>query len=70
MREPGLQTLVVLLDEAAPGDRAQPRPLELCLQAEQIQPPAAEAQLVVLGYFRRNALIRTSYCCASRAYTP
>jgi hypothetical protein len=22
------------------------------------------------AYFRRNALIRPSYCCASRAYTP
>ena len=61
--------LVVLLDEAPAADLIGAEPLELCLQAKQVQPPAAETELVV-DYFRRNALIRTSYCWASRAYTP
>ena len=68
--ETGVRPLMVLLDEAAPGDLARAGPLELGQQPEEIQPPAAEAEIVVLDYFSRNALIRTSYCWASRAYTP
>jgi hypothetical protein len=66
---PRLRPLVVLLDEAPAADLIGAEPLELGLQAKQVQPPAAETELVV-DYFRRNALIRTSYCWASRAYTP
>ena len=70
--------LMVLLDEAAPGDRAGRRPRSTSSSSpNRFVPPAPEAQLVVderharaPAYFRRNALIRTSYCWASREYTP
>jgi hypothetical protein len=65
--EPGLGALVVLLDEAPAADLIGAGRLELYLQPEQVQPATAETEVVVLGYFRRNALIRTSYCWASRA---
>jgi len=67
------RALVVLLDEAATGDRPVVGSFHLEHQAEQVRAPAAEALLVVdeghrpAPYFRRKALIRTSYCWASRA---
>jgi len=71
-------SLMVLLDEATAGDRARGDFLDLQQQSEKIGTTAPEAQVVVPqrylprppGYFRRNALIRTSYCWASREYTP
>src|SRR5205807_7818475 len=70
MRPAGLGTLVVLLEEAPSRDPALARGLQVGQQAEQVRPPAAEAELVVAEgqrpYFKRNALIRTSYCWASR----
>jgi hypothetical protein len=70
--------LAVLLDEAATGDRARGDFLDLQQQPEEIGPTTPEALLVVNqrhaparpGYFSRNALMRTSYCWASREYTP
>ena len=41
------RTLVVLLDEEAPGDAAVAVRLDLELEAEQVRLPAAEAELVV-----------------------
>jgi len=70
-------SLMVLLDEAAAGDRARSDFLDLQQQSEKIGTTAPEAQFVVQqrharpeSYFRRNALMRTSYCWASREYTP
>ncbi len=72
-----VRPLMVLLDEAAAGDRARGDFLDLQQQSEKVGATAPKAQLVVAqrqarasGYFRRNALIRTSYCWASREYTP
>jgi hypothetical protein len=60
--------LMVLLDEAPPADDARSGLLGVEQQAEEVRPPAPEAELVVdEHYFKRKALIRTSYCWASRA---
>ena len=67
---------MILLENAAPGHDLERRLLYLQQQSEQVHPPAPEAVLVVderhgdAVYFSRNALIRTSYCWASREYTP
>jgi hypothetical protein len=65
--EPRLAALVVLFDEAAARDVAGDGLDDLREQPEEVQAATPEALIVVLDYFRRNALIRTSYCCASRA---
>jgi hypothetical protein len=62
--------LVVLLDEAAAADPPRADALDLHKQAEKVGSPTAKAELVVdeplRGHFRRKALIRMSYCWASR----
>jgi hypothetical protein len=93
-------SLMVLLDEAAAGDRARGDFLDLQQQSEKVGAAAPEAELVVQqrhtgvlrgasgpavlscraasrrpwrfagAHFSRNALMRTSYCWASREYTP
>jgi hypothetical protein len=70
MGRSALWTLVVLLNEAATTHVVLGDPLDLHQQPEQVRPPTPEAELVVdeplRAHFNRKALIRMSYCCASR----
>ena len=72
---PAVGPLVVLLDEAAPGDRARAPTSSTSSSSPNrlVRPHPKQSSWWTSGhrlYFSRNALIRTSYCWASREYTP